>query len=382
MSDAASSQPQPVALTRADSGHLSHLANDLFEGILAPLVLGGKLQALPPIGGRHTLEFGDERTTTDINRFAHVQLVRSRIARKFAGVDRANPINGAQWAMAAVLNDLMQLSHPDLVSFLRPKAAIKLTQIARATALAIPQPASLAETIDRHTLFGRVLQPKRRDVTVRWWTGHATFRGTEPPARLLAWPQVRNVRQEEELTAWLTLPIPATPTDVHEAFAVWLNQSPLTALALATSTTPVFEFTGTVIGLVAQPQGRAVALRVLAANPNQPALNGALGGALRRLLANRAYAACMHLASLFGDRALREAQIAISADPVPKPLARAKSDDEALAFAFGANAARHFIGTSGEAFADHERRQLLELLAARTQTDEAKWLERELHGSV
>jgi hypothetical protein len=370
-------QPQrPLSTNQAKRAQTT--ANELFERLIAPLVLSGPLHPGRPLGGRCAFDYPQEWTPPDIDLHAQVQLARSRRARALAAVDRAGAITGTQLALAGVLSDLMLVTHPELVSLLRPRAALRLSQVARETALALPTPHTLAEAIDRHTLFGRALDAERRDVTVHWWTGHATFRGTEPPARLLAWPAARRVRQEEQSTAWAQLPVQADTKAFHDALAVWLRHSPLTDLALATRAAPEFEFSGTLTGLVAQPNGRTLALRILCANKRPSVLHDALGSALRTLIESGAFAACAPLADLFADYALREAQTAIAADAIPKQLARADTSAESLLFAFAASAALQKLGTGRGGLRDAEREQIALLLAPRTRSDEALWLAKQL----
>src|SRR5512140_3041350 len=90
------------------------VADRLFRGFIAPLVVGGALSPGRPIGPRVALAIGDDRPTTDIDLHAHMQLARVRVARKLTPVDRFDTLRAAEWALLAALHDILQTAHPDL----------------------------------------------------------------------------------------------------------------------------------------------------------------------------------------------------------------------------------------------------------------------------
>ena len=76
----------------ASQGKISDLggiANRLYEGFLAPLVIGGEMTPGKPIGGRAALAMGRERVLANPELASHVQLGRNRAARVVAN-DRAH----------------------------------------------------------------------------------------------------------------------------------------------------------------------------------------------------------------------------------------------------------------------------------------------------
>ena len=79
----------------------------------------------------------------------------------------------------------------------------------------------------RHGLLHHLFHLSRRDTTVSWWTGRARFQGQVPSKRLIAWKNMRRVREEhvdvgfDELFA-----VPDTAAIV----ATLLRRTPLTQL--------------------------------------------------------------------------------------------------------------------------------------------------------
>src|ERR1019366_7237296 len=95
----------------ASQGKISDLggiANRLYEGFLAPLVIGGEMTPGKPIGGRAALAMGRERVLANPELASHVQLGRNRAARKLVPVDRMEEPTEAEWALGAALHDVVQ----------------------------------------------------------------------------------------------------------------------------------------------------------------------------------------------------------------------------------------------------------------------------------
>ena len=110
----------------------------------------------------------------------------------------------------------------------------------------------------------------RKDSSVSWWTGKASFRGEAPPIRLLRWREIRRVNVEESRVgvAEMCIGIDAVTTEAFlDALALWLSRTPLTDLATATRREPVFGFTASSLSLIASSHGRALATRVLSREP-------------------------------------------------------------------------------------------------------------------
>jgi hypothetical protein len=365
------------------SGAGAQLANDLFTRVLAPMVLGGALTPQHAVTGDAALDIGDVREIVDADLLSRVQLTRTRIARKYAAVDAPGDISAPCWSLAAVLNNLLLLVHPDLPSFLRPRAVEKLTQVSIATLNAIPAPDNVGEVLARHTLFSRLLDVARNDVSVRWWTGSAKFLGRSPPKRLLAWPERRRVVVDTDTRPWWQLPTGTDAGWFQQALRQFMDQSPLTKFAQCARDLAAFSFTPQTIAMLQWRDGRTLASRALDMQ-NAAAVDEVLGNAIGVIVATQNLQALQAVAALMADRTLREAQAFASAHAKgttshgATALAVSTSKNKVVAEAFGALAARQVIGLEGEAFSLHERRSMLQAVSARAQCDAAKWLQREL----
>ncbi|MBK7400778.1 MAG: hypothetical protein IPJ34_32130 [Myxococcales bacterium] len=100
-----------------------------------------------------------------------------------------------------------------------------------------------------------------------------TFYGQEPPARLLAWPEVRKVVRAERKVPALRLPelfdarvSNALAEPFARALAAFFAASPLTDLAFAGRLAPPFTWTTAARTLVATKAGNRLARRVIASS--------------------------------------------------------------------------------------------------------------------
>lgn len=240
---------------------------ELAHAVLAPLILGGPMHPVRPFGGRMGLSLGIQREIVDLDLRSRLDVARVRRARLLAPVDTLPPLDEADWAVLAAFNDLVQLTNQHLVSVFTRKNYARLLGNLRWLCERIPAPRDIAGAIARHATFARGLEIARTDATVSWWTGSARFRGEPPPARLLAWREVRRVHVDErrvplaEMVAGVT---GVSPDDYAELLALWLGRSPLTDLATATRPSPAFAWSASTLSLVATPPGRTLALRALA----------------------------------------------------------------------------------------------------------------------
>ena len=153
---------------------LGAVAQQLFEGVMAPLVLGGPVRPGHAIGARVALALGEgERTTIDSDLEHDVQHARVRRARRLAPIDTLPSATQAEWALAAALHDLLQAANPTFDAALRRSSAVRILELAREAIERVPEPANVREALSRHTWFARVLDVARTDTTVSWWVGSA-----------------------------------------------------------------------------------------------------------------------------------------------------------------------------------------------------------------
>lgn len=238
---------------------------ELATGIVAPLVLGGKLVLARPFG-RLAATIGQGRRMVDSDLRSRIEVARVRRARLVAPVDSLPDFDAADWAIAAVLNDLLQLTNHELGGALTKGRYAKLFRSVLEGCTQIPPPRDLAAVISRHATFARVMELGRSDTSVSWWTGSASFRGMPPPSRLLLWRDLRRVHVD---TTRVSLPEMAEgmPEPVPQGFPIalsgWLSRSPLTDLATLTRESPAFTWSTNTIALVATAPGRVLAFRAL-----------------------------------------------------------------------------------------------------------------------
>jgi hypothetical protein len=239
----------------------------LTERVLLPLVVGGELRPLAPVGPKRARE--QARVAAALADFSgeaanEIQWQRLRVARRVCALDRIEPLSQGEWLLTFALNDLLQATNPDLPGIFDRARPARLIELAVELIDAAGPPRTIAETLARHATFSRGLELVRIDTHLSWWAGTRTFRGAEPPARLLAWQTVRRVRQRRE-----QIPLPAMVSAESwsdawsQALGRWLAASPLTDLATLLRATPEPVWTGTTLGLLATSPGRALARRTL-----------------------------------------------------------------------------------------------------------------------
>lgn len=273
-------------------------ADALLAGVIAPLILGGPMTLQRPFGARLALRIGS-RSIIDDDLRSRIDVARVRRARRYAAVDTLPPLDGAEWALAAALNDLLQVTNHELSGpFSRGRHAELLASV-RATCEAVPAPHDVRSALARHTTFGTALAATRTDTLVQWWTGKANFRGQRPSGRLTAWPGLRRVHVDERpvrLTEMCDGGF-VTPDAFLEVLGLWLGRSPLTDVATLTRDAPVFGWSASTLSLIATVPGYRLAWRALCRQP--------------------------------GDRVVRALAQAAKEIPDAQPAARAMADEVA-----------------------------------------------------
>jgi hypothetical protein len=343
------------------------LCERLFKTFLGPLVIGGTMQPEKPFGGKNALVIGDHRAPVlDPDLLSRCELARVRTARKIAPVDTFDAApTGNEWALAAVLHDLVQSTHPGFDAAFRRNAPKRLLEVAQLTLERIPPPVNVGDALSRHTWFARMFELSRTDVDVRWWTGSQRFLGTEPPGRLTAWPELRRVTQTKTPRPLMDLPTSGSAVDFNKFGAVvegFLTKTPLTDLATLDRATPAFAWSHQTLQLTATHGGRTMVTRALALLPSAT-VNAALGRATKRLFVTRATRALFVAVDLLRDRALAAAAQQLGKDD-PEPLVLGpEAGDAAFAIGAGALVASHWIAQTGGGFSDNERQMMLRVLA-------------------
>ena len=240
-------------------------AEALALGVIAPCILGGDVELQRPFGAKLALSMGEQRGIVD-NDVAHqVDVARLRVARTLVPVDVVPRLTAIEWAIGAALNDLMQVTNHELSSFATRGRHAELLDAVTELVSAIPPCRTGEEAVSRHATFSRALEVARTDSVVTWWTGSQSFRGQEPPGRLLAWPGLRNVQVRKQR---IPLAEMAGGASIDEqqfelALSAWLACSPLSDLASAHRTAPTFHWSRHTVSLVSTIAGSNLALRAV-----------------------------------------------------------------------------------------------------------------------
>ncbi len=336
------------------------VAERLFVHFMAPLVIGGPLRPSKPIGGKTALVMGIERSVVDSELMSRVQMSRVRLARLLAPIDVVDAPTPEEWALCAVLHDIVQSTHPEWAGIFRSSAPARLLDMAQLTLERIGPPRTIGEALSRHTWFSRALEIGRTDTKVSWWTGSQTFLGTEPPQRLQAWPELRRVHLDKTVHPLNDLPVHGgrvPPDRFASTLATFLGRTPLTDLATCGRPSPTFTWTHETLSLVASRGGRSLAVRALQAN-NSSDIDEALGRATKPLVQARAAHALVVALGLLGERAMVAAEDRLLKNEA-SVIAPNTSEDLAFGRAVGAWAAMQQIAVHGEAFSEHDRAMLL-----------------------
>lgn len=245
---------------------LSERFDELVNQVLAPLILGGRVDPVRPFGPRLGLAIGEGRKVNDSDLRSRLDVARVRIARLLAPVDTIADITPEEIALVAALNDLLQVSNLDLSGAFTRSRHARLLDLVAALARSVPAPRTIAEALSRHTVVARALDVIRTDTTVSWWTGSASFRGQPAPGRLLAWRELRRVREDQRQVALVDMgsDAPLLTSDMWlDAIGTWLSRSPLTDLATAGRRSPAFRWSEPTLSLITTIPGRSLAFRAL-----------------------------------------------------------------------------------------------------------------------
>ncbi len=239
----------------------------LGHGVLGPLVLGGAMRLVPPIGPQLGLMLGaDGRRIVDDPLRTAIDVARVRQARRVAPIDVLPDVGLYEWAMAAALNDLLQATNHELSGALTRSRHVVLVEATGRLIDAIPPPKTTFEAIVRHATFARMSEVSRVDTTVRYWIGAQSFRGQKPPARLLAWKGLRRVDVDATEVRLGAMPAGLGALDAAAwgaALAGLYARTPVTDVATADRATPEFAWSAATLGLVAYPVGRTLARRAV-----------------------------------------------------------------------------------------------------------------------
>lgn len=252
----------------ADPARLDELAT----GVLGPIVFGGPMRLCKPFGPALGLTIGQGRSVPDDDLRSRIDLVRVRTVRLLAPVDVLPPVSGAEWAIAAAFNDLLQVTNHLLSGPLTRGRHAKLLASTLRLVEAIPVPRNTLEVLTRHALFSSALRVARTDTTVTNRVVTASFRGQTPPKRFYYWKNLRrisDVKRDVPVAGMIEGIGSINPAFYTGALAAWLACSPLSDLASVTRDEPHFHWSPRTLALVAYPVGQTLARRAVARLPLQ-----------------------------------------------------------------------------------------------------------------
>ncbi|MBL8742358.1 MAG: hypothetical protein JNK04_14720, partial [Myxococcales bacterium] len=236
---------------------------------------GGPMRLVAPFGPQIGLALGVGRRIVDDNLRSSIDVARVRQVRLLAPLDVLPDLTPAEWAMAAALNDLMQVTNHELSGALtRGRHATLLEATGRLIDAILP-PRTTLEVIVRHATFARMSEIARKDTSVSGWIGTAQFRGTAPASRYGRWPGLKGLSMVATSVplARMTEGLDVIPADAYlPKLLALLARSPLTDLASVARDGPPFTWSVPTLSLVSYPVGRALALRALVRAPSQSAV--------------------------------------------------------------------------------------------------------------
>lgn len=240
---------------------------ELASSVVGPLVLGGTILPVRPIGPLLALRFGEGRRIVDDDLRTRIDVARVRVARQLIAIDTLPDITPAEWALVGGFNDLVQVTNHELSGPLTRARHGRLLLLARDLFAAVAPCRTPLEALCRHALLSRVLEAFRTDSTLRWWTGSASFRGVPVSKRLAAWPEIRKVQIERTRVPLVKMVegiSGISSDDFLRGVGALLQRTPLTDLATADRPSPTFVWSSATLSLIASPLGRRLAARAIA----------------------------------------------------------------------------------------------------------------------
>jgi hypothetical protein len=243
----------------------SDLNAALAERLLLPLLVGGKVQLLPPFGAKRAFELAMQGLPVASDVAERIAQARLRVLRRIVPIDVLGEPEPDEWLLLFALNDLLQATNPDLIGLTGADRPRKLLEMASQVIERAGAPRTLGDALARHATFSRVQELSREDQHVEWWVGQGTFRGVRAPKRLLLWPRLRKVASRIQILPLHQMPPPETPwSDRWSAtLARFVAASPLSDLATIARAAPAFEFTGANLGLLSTHAGFELGARVV-----------------------------------------------------------------------------------------------------------------------
>ncbi len=253
------------------------LVASVVERVVTPLVVGGTLRPVKPIGEARALGANVERGEVET---ADLDVARADAARRLAPINGLAPLGRGEWLLACALNDLLQVHN----SSLDDEDAARLLSLADRTLSHAGPPSTASDALVRFATFRRLPELVRDDIDVISGTSTRTFRGGVPPRRLVVMPELRGVR-----VATRRVPLGRFADD-HDGKGPWLQvlgrllaATPLVDVFSAARVAPRFVWSGTAVAMVAVAPARSLMLRAARGASDVGATLGALRSAAENL---------------------------------------------------------------------------------------------------
>src|SRR4051812_11298005 len=110
------------------------LCERIFDTFLGPLVVGGTMRPAKLVGGKNALGIGPYRAPSDVDLLSRCELARVRVARRLAPIDTLHAApDESEWALAAVLHDLVQSTHPGFDATFRRSGPKRILEVIEKT---------------------------------------------------------------------------------------------------------------------------------------------------------------------------------------------------------------------------------------------------------
>ena len=287
---------------------------EFLERFVRPLVAGGELHIGPPVPMEDVDRWESELDNASVEQVA-VDDARATVLSTVVVRPPALVLEGDELRLATGLHDALFLVHPRAERWsVTDRSRRRIIDTALAL---VSQPLTKNRTrvMARHALLHNLFHLARHDTTVSWWTGRAKFLGQKPSRRLVAWKNVRRVREEIATVGFDELL--AVP-DTAPIVATLLRRTPLTQLLDSHPGAPPLHWEDAVFLLRDAELARAIAYMLVPDAPPRDVVAGParLAAAFEQMLERapdeadvRAVAAFLvHLNALFclGELSFRE----------------------------------------------------------------------------
>lgn len=235
-------------------------AAEFLEEFALPLVAGGEAVVGRPLSVAEVEEMARQLPHAS-EPIVAIDDARHQVLAELVVRPPALVFDADELLLVAAIHNLLFLSHPRTDSWTVTDAAKrKVLETAYAFA-SQPLPRTRMRVLARHGLLHNIFDLRRYDIRLSWWTGSAEYFGQKPPARLLAWRNLRRVREEVTVAEFSELLGDPAITPVLLAL---LRRSPLTQLVTIDADGPRLHWEDAAFILRDAELARAVAYQAIA----------------------------------------------------------------------------------------------------------------------